>query len=294
MQETKIWKVINNQLNELKSIPLDLEVRIHNWLEQDIKILLPDAVLLGSKVKTDHGKEIDLLAIDNNGDLVIIELKKHSTTRDVIGQILDYASWAHSLTPDDLTRILQKNGKSESVYEILNKNFDNGEEIEINENQKLIIVASEIDLITERIVSFLSNKGLNINAVTFNYYRENNDEFIARNFLIKTEEVYTKDENKRSGRFVTRLFNEGKLQIGQQVNYAPLSKLGISATAKIFRSGSNCLEVPNSDEKFSFSKLRAKYIIENQLPLNAYFPYNQWNEWELVDSVNGNVKLSEL
>lgn len=294
MQETKIWKVVNNQLNELKSTPLDLEVRLHNWLEQDIKILLPDAILLGSKVKTDHGKEIDLLAIDNNGDLVIIELKKHSTTRDVIGQILDYASWVQTLTPDDLTRILQKNGKTESVYEILNKNFDNGEEIEINENQKLIIVASEIDIITERIVSFLSSKGLNINAVTFNYYKENNDEFIARNFLIKTEEVYTKDENKRSGRFITRLFNESKLQIGQKINYVPLSKVGITATATIFRKGSNCLEISNSDEKFSFSKLRAKYIIENQLNLNAYFPYNQWNEWELIDSINGNVKLSEL
>ena len=60
------------------------------------------------------------------------------------------------------------------------------------------------------------------------------------------------------------------------------------------RKGSNCLEISNSDEKFSFSKLRAKYIIENQLNLNAYFPYNQWNEWELIDSINGNVKLSEL
>jgi len=295
MQETRIWKVINNQLQEFNSIPLDFENRLHSWLEKDISILLPDAALIGSKIITDHGKEIDLMAIDSNGDLVIIELKKHSTTRDVIGQILDYASWAHTLKADDLTKILQKSGSQESIYEVVNRNFDNGEEIEINENQRLLIVASEIDAITERIVSFLAVKGLDINAVTFNYFKDGTDEFIAKNYLIKTEEaIVVKDENKRSGRFVTRMFHEGKLDVGQEVAYLPLQNMGVNAKATIFKKGGSCLQLSNSDEKFSFSGLRAKFIKENNLGLNPYFPYNQWGEWELQDSVNGNKKLSEL
>lgn len=235
------------------------------------------------------------MAIDSNGDLIIIELKKHATTRDVIGQILDYASWAHTLKADDLTKILQKTGSKESIYEVINRNFENGEEIEINENQRLLIVASEIDAVTERIVSFLAAKGLDINAVTFNYFKDDNHEFIAKNYLIKTEEaIFVKDENKRSGRFVTRMFNEGKLDVGQEVVYLPLQSTGVTKKAKIFKRGGNCLQLPDSDEKFSFSGLRAKLIKENNLGLNPYFPYNQWSEWELQDPVNENKKLSDL
>ena len=91
MQETKIWKVSNDKLSELNKSNLDLEERIHKWIENDIKIILPDAILIGSKIKTDHSKEIDLLAIDSNGDLVIIELQRGTTPREVIAQTLDYA-----------------------------------------------------------------------------------------------------------------------------------------------------------------------------------------------------------
>ncbi|ELY1979086.1 hypothetical protein SL055_001290 [Flavobacterium psychrophilum] len=295
MQETKIWKVSNDKLIELNKSNLDLEERIHKWLENDIKIILPDAILIGSKVKTDHLKEIDLLAIDSNGDLIIIELKRGTTPRDVIAQTLDYAAWVSTLKADDINTILQKQGKTQTIYELLNQNFEDGEEIEINENQKLLIVASDIDAITERVINYLSSKGLNINAVTFNYYKNNETEFIARNFLIKRDEIFINDENKRSGRFITKLFSEGKLSVGQKVNYSPLDNRGINNVAEITRKGSKCLKVSGTDETYSFSGLRKKLILENNLTenYNPYFPYNQWSEWELIGE-NGNKKLSDI
>jgi hypothetical protein len=295
MQETKIWKVSNDKLIELNKSNLDLEERIHKWLENDIKIILPDAILIGSKVKTDHLKEIDLLAIDSNGDLIIIELKRGTTPRDVIAQTLDYAAWVSTLKAEDINTILQKQGKTQTIYELLNQNFEDGEEIEINENQKLLIVASDIDAITERVIKYLSSKGLNINAVTFNYYKNNETEFIARNFLIKRDEIFINDENKRSGRFITKLFSEGKLSVGQKVNYSPLDNRGINNVAEITRKGSKCLKVSGTDETYSFSGLRKKLILENNLTenYNPYFPYNQWSEWELIGE-NGNKKLSDI
>ncbi len=294
MQETKIWKVKQDKLIELTKSNLDFEERIHKWIENDIKIILPDAILIGSKIKTDHEKEIDLLAIDSSGDLIVVELKRGITTREVIAQTLDYAAWVETLKVDEINQILQKQGRIENIYELLNKNFDDGEEIEINENQKLLIVASEIDSITERVINFLSNKGLNINAATFNYYKDDTSEFIARNFLIKREELFVTDENKRSGRFITKLFNEGKLSIGQKVIYTPLNGKGIDNEAEIIRKGSKCLKIKGTDEKFSFSGLRKKFILDNNLTdLNPYFPYNQWSEWELIEP-NGNKKLAEI
>lgn len=295
MQETKIWKVSNDRLSVLSKSNLDLEERIHKWIENDIKIILPDAILLGSKVKTDHSKEIDLLAIDGNGDLIVIELKRGSTPRDVIAQTLDYAAWVSTLKADDINAILQKQGRVETIYELLNENYEDGEEIEINENQKLLIVASDIDAITERVVGYLSSKGLNINAVTFNYYKDNDTEFIARNFLIKREDLFVSDENKRSGRFITKLFSESKLTIGQKVKYSPLDNIRVNNIAEITRKGSKCLKISGTDETFSFSGLRKKFILENNLTgdYNPYFPYNQWSEWELIDD-SGNKKLVDI
>ncbi|MCZ2082880.1 MAG: hypothetical protein LC112_01315 [Flavobacteriales bacterium] len=295
MQETKIWKASNDKLTELNKSNLDFEERIHKWIENDIKIILPDAILLGSKIKTDHSKEIDLLAIDSNGDLVVIELKRGTTPREVIAQTLDYAAWVSTLKAEDINSILLRQGRTETIYELLNKKFEDGEEIEINENQKLLIVASEIDAITERVVEYLSSKGLNINAVTFNYYKDNDSEFVARNFLIKRDELFVTDENKRSGRFITKLFSEGKLSIGQKVKYSPTDNKGVDNVAEITRKGTKCLKISGTDETFSFSGLRKKFILENHLTseYNPYFPYNQWSEWELIDD-NGNKKLVDI
>lgn len=58
-------------------------------------------------MRTKFGGLIDLLCIDNVGDVVVIELKKGRTPRDVTAQTLDYASWVKELTPDGLTEIAE-------------------------------------------------------------------------------------------------------------------------------------------------------------------------------------------
>lgn len=291
MNKTKLWKVKDDSLSEMTSSSLDLEERIHKWVEKDLSIILPNAILVGSKIKTDHGKELDLLAIDENGDLVVIELKRGLTPREVTSQALDYASWVATLTIDDIDKILTNRGESRSVLELLSDAFDNNDDIDINEGQKIYIVASAIDSITERICRYLSTNGLQINVVTFNYYKDTDNEYIARNFLVSEMDSPKDTVKKRSGRFTTKLFNEGKLEIGQKVRYLPASEKGVEVVAEIFRVGSKCLRLPDSDEKYSFSSLRAKIIKENDLSLNPHFPYAQWGEWELIDK---DAKLSEL
>ena len=293
MDKTKLWKVENNKLIEINSNNLDYEDRIHKWIEEDISIVLPDAILIGSKIKTDHGMEIDLLAIDENGDLIVLELKRGLTTREVTAQALDYASWINTLDEDGINDILTKNGIDKSVSELMSEKFDDYEEdIEINENQKIYIVGSSIDLITERICKYLAGNGLQINVLTFDYFQDNENEFIARNFLV-TESDSPKDTGKkRKGRYITKLFQEEKIKVGQKVKYIPLSEeKGIEKIATIYRKGSKCLKLVDTGETYSFSGLRKKMILENDLDLNPHFPYWQWTEWLLIDK---NTKLSDL
>jgi len=291
MNKTKIWKVHQDELQEIASGGLDLEERIHKWIENDLSIVLPNSILIGSKIKTDHGKELDLLAIDENGDLIVLELKRNQTSREVTAQALDYASWVATLTIDHLDKILQKRGETRSIVELVSEQYDNGDDLDINENQKIYIVASEIDAVTERICKYLASNGVQVNVATFNYYKDGESELIARNVLVSEMESPKDNVKKRSGRFTTKLFNDGKLEVGYKVKYLPADAKGIEVVAEIARKGSKCLKIPNTDEIYSFSGLRKKVILEHALDLNAYYPYSQWGEWELVDK---NTKLSEL
>lgn len=291
MNKTKIWKVDQDVLHEVRPGGLNFEERIHKWIENDLSIVLPNSILIGSKVKTDHGKELDLLAIDENGDLVILELKRGLTSREITAQVLDYASWVSTLTTSDIDGILQKQGEKRSIQELMSVEFDNGDDIDINENQVLYIVASEIDAVTERICRYLADNGTQINVATFSYFESGDGEFIARNVLVADKESPKDTIRKRSGRYTTRLFSEGSLDVGYRVKYMPADAKGIEVIAEIVKKGSKCLRVQGMDELFSFSGLRKKTIIDNELDLNAYYPYAQWGEWQLLDK---GVLLSEL
>lgn len=57
-----------------------------------------DVLIIGRQIVTGFGVRIDLLGIDAAGNLVIVELKRDRTPRDIIAQVLDYASWVAALT----------------------------------------------------------------------------------------------------------------------------------------------------------------------------------------------------
>ena len=54
---------------------------------------------------TSYGGFIDLLAINSEGELIIIELKRSKTPRDIVAQCLDYGTWVHNLNRDEIVDI---------------------------------------------------------------------------------------------------------------------------------------------------------------------------------------------
>ena len=55
-------------------------------------MLDPDLLVIGRQVPTGFGGTVDLLCLDPTGALVVVELKKGKTPREVTAQALDYAS----------------------------------------------------------------------------------------------------------------------------------------------------------------------------------------------------------
>ncbi len=187
-QEVRLWEIINGDLlNEIHIAKLNLEERIENWLENDISLVSDELLVIGRQVETAFGGIIDILCIDINGDIVIVELKRDKTPRDITAQVLDYASWVEHLSHDQVAEIANTYLRNTTkIDEAFKSKFGEDYPEVINEGHKMLIVASVIDSSTERIVKYLSDKhGVSINAVTFNYYKnETGREYLSRVFLI--------------------------------------------------------------------------------------------------------------
>lgn len=192
-EDVRIWIIRGeDRLFEMEKTRLDLEVRLEKWLQHDISMLSSKLLVIGRQVDTDFGGFIDLLCLDYNGDVVIVELKRDKTPREVTAQALDYASWVADLSNDKIMEIANCYlGEKGPLEDCFRTKF--GAELPeiLNEHHSMIIVASEIDGRSERIIRYLSDTyGVGINAATFQYFRNGEGkELISRVFLIDPTQV---------------------------------------------------------------------------------------------------------
>lgn len=113
--------------------------------------------VIGRQVHTAHAGIIDLLALAPDGSIVVIELKRDMTPRDVVAQGLDYASWVSALEADDIVDTYNKFAPGPSLAEDFKARFHALlDEEAINTPHQIVIVASRPDASSERIVSYLN------------------------------------------------------------------------------------------------------------------------------------------
>jgi hypothetical protein len=71
--------------------------------------------LIGRQEDTGFGGRVDLLAVAPDGAVILIELKRDRTSRDVVAQALDYANWASGLDADDGAAIYRRSAPRRSL-----------------------------------------------------------------------------------------------------------------------------------------------------------------------------------
>ena len=82
-----IWKV-DKIPERLPFAKLKNENELEDMICQDMGILYENWLPIGRQVVTEFGGKIDVMAIDESGNLIVIELKKNKTPREVITQLL--------------------------------------------------------------------------------------------------------------------------------------------------------------------------------------------------------------
>jgi len=106
-----IWRV-GKKPQPLQGGRLETEALLEDMIVGAPEMLSPEWMIIGRQEDTGHGGRIDLLALAPDGALILIELKRSRTPREVVAQALDYACWADALEPDDIGRIYDSRGQS--------------------------------------------------------------------------------------------------------------------------------------------------------------------------------------
>jgi RecB family endonuclease NucS len=84
------------------------EQQLEDMIVAQPAILSNEWLLIGQQESTGFGGRIDLLAIAPDASLILVELKRDRTPREVVAQALDYAAWVENLTSDQISDIYQR------------------------------------------------------------------------------------------------------------------------------------------------------------------------------------------
>ena len=186
-----IWRVGENP-QPLALSKLASEQLLEKMILNDPTILSDQWMIIGHQEPTLDKGRIDLLAIAPDASLILIELKRDRTPREVVAQALDYASWVDDLTADRLSQIYEKFSGGGNLGEAFKQRFNAElEEESLNQSHQIIIVAAELDPSTERIVDYLSKNGISINVLFFKVFQHGDEQFLSRTWFIDPSETQT-------------------------------------------------------------------------------------------------------
>ena len=180
---TAIWKVAA-QPEPLAESSLAKEQLLEAMIVAAPRLLSDEWMLIGRQEDTGFGGRIDLLAVAPDGSLVLIELKRDRTPREVVAQALDYAGWVEKLRAEDIAAIYSRFAPGRSLAQDFRLRFGQDlDEETLNQSHQIIIVAASLDDSTERIVAYLSKRDIPINVLCFQIFTHGTEQLLSRAWL---------------------------------------------------------------------------------------------------------------
>lgn len=197
---TMLYKIQNTELAPMEATILASEAQLEAWIEEKTELIDKDLLIIGKQVTTYDNKRLDLLGLTRDGELVLLELKRDKTPREIIAQVLEYGSWAFELNALDVKRIADEYFSKKSPelnLQIAFKKKFNEPLPEKIDSHSLMIVASSADSTTKRIVEYLSRcYSVSINTVFFKVFTDSTFQYLATEWLMDNEEVKERSDKR--------------------------------------------------------------------------------------------------
>lgn len=250
----KLWQVAESGLKSVSKSALNDESRLKNWVLKDPALLGMDVLIIGQEVSMPNRGRIDILALDSEANLVVFELKRDKTPREVVAQTLDYGSYIRKFSFDQIDAIASKFcGKP--IADAFKDHFGDPLPEEINQSHQLIILASELDESSERIVEYLADEhDVPINAIFFTFFKNEHGEFLGRAWLRDPEEVQEKAISRKQAPWSGYYFvNVGE---GEHRNWDDCREYNFLAAGHGHKYSRPLLKLNEGDPVFAYMKGR--------------------------------------
>ncbi len=149
---------------------METEEMLEAVLVANPEILMSGLTLVGRQVPVETGF-IDLLGIDEDGRLVVFELKREKLTRAAVAQILDYCTCLETLPDSEIGTLVAERSGKDGIKKI--GDFDEWYGSQRGESIRpirMVLVGLGLDVSAHRMVSYLADRGVDIRLVTLHGY----------------------------------------------------------------------------------------------------------------------------
>ena len=148
---------------KFKDAEFEERKNLQEWIANEPNIFNEELLIIQKEFDGfDSTQErLDLLALDKDGNLVLIENKLDDTGRDVTWQALKYASYCSTLKNEQIKDIFQKYiGSSKNAEEVISifLNKSSFDQVDLNNEQRIILVAGNYRKEVTSTVLWLRNK----------------------------------------------------------------------------------------------------------------------------------------
>ena len=206
IQENTLEKVKRTSYKENNIMERD---NIQEWIRKDPSILGEELIIIAHEYdKFEVNERLDLLAIDKEGNLVVIEVKRDNTGGSVDFQSLKYCSYCSTLTPNQIVEMYEEYLEKFNIDENPIENIMNFLEVELedmlnsllNTSQRIVIIGGEIDKRILSSAAWLSKNNIDIKCITIEPYLtdDGNEILIDVNQVIPVYDINDYFINKKN------------------------------------------------------------------------------------------------
>lgn len=225
--------LVNKNKNEAVSLErrtfheLGFKERKHlqEWICKNTEMLGESLLIIQKEFSgfDDTNERLDLLALDENGDLVIIENKLDDSGKDVTWQALKYVSYCSGLSKADIKEIFQRylntQNITESAESILTDFYgvEDFNEVELNKgDQRMILIAASFRKEVTSTVMWLLEHNIKIKCIKVTPFTLGDNVLIDTEQIIPvkdTEEYIIKLANKKQEEFISMEKNQKRYTV---------------------------------------------------------------------------------
>lgn len=210
----EIYRWEGKQFRQLNPKRFAEERDLEDLLEQDATFLLGERIcVISRQPPVDASKrKLDLLALDQQGNCVVIELKRGKPSRTAVAQILEYASVVAKLSFPDLERLAhqwseQRGQEFTSLLALHSESF--GHELgavqksAFNRKQRLVLVSEGVDTKVLDVAEYLRSVGVDLTYISYFSYQSPDEILVATETVLGAPVI---KEAQRAYQYSTKEF----------------------------------------------------------------------------------------